>query len=46
MQKRIDVKAIREILSRGNNAEVKQNKNGDVIVLEISKKIASVTHDN
>lgn len=30
---------IREILARGNNAEVKQTSNGDWVVYEVSKKI-------
>lgn len=38
MEKQIDVKAIREILNRGNTAEVKENKNG-IIILEVKKKI-------
>lgn len=46
MQKHIDVKTIREIISRGNTAEVKQVKNGDVIVLEVERKMKSVSHDN
>lgn len=32
-------KAVREILLRDNTAEVKQNKNREVIVTEIIKKI-------
>lgn len=46
MQVRIDVKTIREILARGNTAEVKKVKNGDVLVIEIEKKMKSVTHEN
>lgn len=38
MEKQIDIKAIEEILKRGNTAEVKENKNG-VIILEVKKKI-------
>lgn len=38
-EKEIDTWAIRDILSRGNNAEVKQNKNGDIVILEVEKKI-------
>ncbi len=32
-------KAVREIICRGNNAEVKKNKDGDIIILEVRKKI-------
>ena len=32
-------KIIREILSKGNNVEIKQNKKGDIIILEAEKKI-------
>lgn len=32
-------KVVREIVSRGNDAEVKQNKDGDIIILEVRKKI-------
>jgi hypothetical protein len=39
MDKEIDTKVINEILKRGNTAEVKQNKDG-VIILEVKKKIA------
>lgn len=39
MEENIDVKAIREILFRGNTAEVKRNKDGNVIILEVRKKI-------
>lgn len=46
MQKHIDVKKIREILSRGNTAEVKQNKTGNVMVIEVTRKTQSVTEDN
>lgn len=38
MEKQIDVKAIAEILSRGNTAEIKKNKDG-IIILEVKKKI-------
>lgn len=38
-------KTIREILSRGNNAEVKQNKNGDIIIMEVAKKIKKVVKE-
>lgn len=37
--KEIDTQAIKEILSRDNTAEVKRNKDGDIIVLEVRKKI-------
>lgn len=40
MEEKIDVKAIQEILSRGNTVEVKQNKTG-VVILEVKKKIVS-----
>ena len=36
----IDLKVIEEILSRGNTAEIKKNKNG-VIILEVKKSIKS-----
>lgn len=39
MEGNIDVKAIREILSRDNTAEVKRNKDGNVIILEVRRKI-------
>lgn len=32
-------KAIDEILERGNTAEVKRRKNGEIIVLEVKRKI-------
>lgn len=31
--------AVREIVSHGNDAEVKRNKDGDIIILEVRKKI-------
>ena len=31
-------KVIRDILSRGNNAEVRQDKNGKLVVYEVKKK--------
>lgn len=40
MKKQIDVQAIEDILDRDNTAEVKRNKDGKVIVLEVTKKIA------
>lgn len=39
MEKDIDVKAIREILCRDNTAEVKRTKDGNIIILEVRKKI-------
>ena len=39
MKRQIDVQAIENILDRDNTAEVKRNKDGDVIVLEVTKKI-------
>lgn len=38
-------KTILEILSRGNNAEVKQNKNGDITIMEVAKKIKKVVKE-
>lgn len=32
-------KAVREIICSGNNAEVKENKDGDIIILEVRKRI-------
>lgn len=41
-------KAVREILLRDSTAEVKQNKNREVIISEIKKKIikSDKTHQN
>lgn len=39
-EKEIDTQIIRNILSRGNNAEVKRNKDGEIIILEVEKRIA------
>lgn len=39
MMKEIDTRAIKEILSRDNTAEVKRNKDGDIIILEVRKRI-------
>lgn len=39
VEKDIDVKVIREILSRDSTAEVKRNKDGNIIILEVRKKI-------
>lgn len=36
----IDIKIIEEILSRGNTAEIKKNKNG-ILILEVKKQIKS-----
>lgn len=39
---RIDAKigrAVSEIVSRGNDAEVKRGRDGDILVLEVRKKI-------
>lgn len=35
----IDVNVILDILSHDNTAEVKRNKKGEIIILEIKKKI-------
>lgn len=43
MKGQIDVQAIEDILERDNTAEVKQNKDGKVIVLEVTKKIKSTS---
>lgn len=32
-------KTVSDIVSRGNDAEVKRNKDGDIIILEVRKKI-------
>lgn len=40
---KIDMQAIVEILERDNTAEVKRNKDGKVIVLEVTKKIVSTS---
>ena len=39
MKYQIDTKAIESILDRDNTAVIKLNKDGEVIVLEIRKKI-------
>ena len=39
MKRQIDVQAIEEILERDNTAEVKLNKDGDVLIIEVAKKI-------
>lgn len=43
MKRQIDVQAIEDILDRDNTAEVKRNKDGKVIVLEVKKKIVSTS---
>lgn len=40
---KIDMKAIEDILERDNTVEVKRNKDGKVIVLEVTKKITSTS---
>lgn len=39
MKRQIDMQAIEDILDRDNTAEIKRNKDGKVIVLEVTKKI-------
>lgn len=39
MERNIDVNLILDILSRDNTVEVKKNKNGEIIILEVEKKI-------
>lgn len=39
MEKNIDINLIYDILSRDNTVEVKRNKNGKIIILEVEKKI-------
>lgn len=34
-----DWRAVSEIVSRGNDAEVKRGRDGDILVLEVRKKI-------
>lgn len=41
MIKENDIRAINDILSRDNTAEVKRNKEGDIIILEVKKRIAN-----
>lgn len=36
---KIDTQAIEKILLRDNTAEVKRNKDGEVVILEVRKKI-------
>ena len=38
-------KAVREILIRDNTAEVKQNKNREIIIIEVRKKIIKSDKD-
>ena len=40
---KIDMQAIEDILERDNTAEVKRNKDGKVLVLEVKKKIKSTS---
>lgn len=42
---KIDMQAIEAILERDNTAEVKRNKDGKVIVLEVTKKIVNAHSD-
>lgn len=37
-------KTVREILSRDNTAEIKKNGDGNIIILEVKKKIARETN--
>lgn len=39
MEKTIDVNLIFDILSRDNTVEVKRNKSGKIIILEVEKKV-------
>lgn len=39
MKRKYDTKALDNILDRDNTAEVKLNKAGDVVILEVKKKI-------
>lgn len=39
------IKTVREILLRDNTAEVKQNKNKEVIITEVRKKIVRSDKD-
>ena len=39
MERNIDVDLILDILSRDNTVEVKRNKSGKIIILEVKKKI-------
>lgn len=43
MKYQVDIQAIEDILNRDNTAEIKRNKDGKVIVLEVTKKIASTS---
>lgn len=33
------IRAVRSILDRGNTAEIKRRKNGEIIVLEVRRKV-------
>lgn len=35
------IRAVRSILDRGNTAEIKRRKNGEIIVLEVRRKVKS-----
>ena len=39
MKYQVDMQAIEDILGRDNTAEVKRNRDGKVIVLEVTKRI-------
>lgn len=43
MKYQVDMQAIDDILDRDNTAEVKRNKDGKVLVLEVKKKIKSTS---
>ncbi len=42
MTDRLIGETVIEIAENGNNAEVKRNKDGDIIILEVRKKIKRV----
>ena len=37
------IQAVAAILERGNTAEIKRRKNGEVIVLEVKRKVKTCT---
>lgn len=39
MERNVDVNIILDILSHDNTAEIKKNKSGEIIILEVEKKI-------
>lgn len=41
MKRQYDTQALDNILDRDNTAEVKLNKAGDVVIMEVKKKIVS-----